>query len=65
MPLVVKKFGEGRVQVVHRGGQKFGVECRNCGASRDYPSTLIAEQIALMHATRRDANGRCLPLAAG
>lgn len=64
MAFVVKQFGQGRVQVVHRG-QKFGVECRRCGASRDYRSNSIAEQIGLMHAQRRDANDRCLPLAAG
>ncbi|MFE2140208.1 hypothetical protein ACFXA3_00310 [Streptomyces sp. NPDC059456] len=64
MPFVVKKFGQGRVQVVHRG-RKFGVECRRCGASRDYRSNPIAEQIALIHSQRRDASDRCLPLAAG
>ncbi|MBT2477623.1 hypothetical protein [Streptomyces sp. ISL-94] len=64
MPFVVKKFGQGRVQVVSRS-QGFGVECRTCGASRDYRSNPIAEQIALMHAMRRDASDRCLPLAAG
>lgn len=64
MTFVVKEFGQGRVQVVHRG-QEFGVECRRCGDRRDYRSHPIAEQIALMHSQRRDSNDRCLPLAAG